>query len=227
MTGLASVSADCGEAAFLSVRGIGLAGASPVDRSPRRSLQWRANHAAASHREAQLATSAPPDACIVPRPSISLPSHRRCEAHRTCPRRPVCGPAVRCACRAQSQATRLAEAAADRSSCPKPRAAFDRRCRFGCEFAGIRCRHTSRRDRAAQCAQQDRAIALVGAVARGDDTDDSDVDFVADFDKGVTLFDMCGLQAALEDLLGADVDVVPRSSVKRGCQRIFDDAIEL
>ena len=76
VTGLASVSAVCGEAAFLSVRGIGLAGASPVDRSPRRSLQWRANHAAASHREAQLATSAPPNAWIVPRPSISLPSHR-------------------------------------------------------------------------------------------------------------------------------------------------------
>ena len=81
--------------------------------------------------------------------------------------------------------------------------------------------------RAAAARNKCRAIALVGSVARGDDTDDSDVDFVADFDKGVTLFDMCGLQAALEDLLGADVDVVPRSSVKRGCQRIFDDAIEL
>lgn len=72
-----------------------------------------------------------------------------------------------------------------------------------------------------------RAIALVGSVARGEDTDDSDYDFVADFDAGVTLFDMCGLQAALEDLLGADVDVVPRTSVKKRCRGILDDAIEL
>ena len=81
--------------------------------------------------------------------------------------------------------------------------------------------------RAAAAKNRCRSIALVGSVARGEDADESDYDFVADFDKGVTLFDMCGLQAALEDLLGADVDVVPRSSVRDSCRNIFDDAIEL
>ena len=81
--------------------------------------------------------------------------------------------------------------------------------------------------RAAAARNKCRSIALVGSVARGEDTADSDFDFVADFDAGVTLFDMCGLQAALEDLLGADVDVVPRSGVKEGCREILDDAIEL
>ena len=81
--------------------------------------------------------------------------------------------------------------------------------------------------RAAAARNKCRSIALAGSVARGEDTDDSDYDFVADFDKGVTLFDMCGLQAALEDLLGAEVDVVPRSSVRDSCRYIFDDAIEL
>ncbi len=81
--------------------------------------------------------------------------------------------------------------------------------------------------RAAAARNRCRAISLVGSVARGEDTEDSDYDFVADFDKGVTLFDMCGLEAALEDLLGADVDVVPRSSVRDSCQNIFDGAIPL
>ena len=81
--------------------------------------------------------------------------------------------------------------------------------------------------RAAAARNKCRAIALVGSVARGEDTDDSDYDFVADFDADVTLFDMCGLQAALEDLLEADVDVVPRSGVRESCLSILDDAIEL
>lgn len=81
--------------------------------------------------------------------------------------------------------------------------------------------------RAAAASNRCRSIALVGSVARGQDADGSDYDFVADFDEGVTLFDMCGLQAALEDLLGADVDVVPRSSVRDSCRNIFDDAIQL
>ena len=81
--------------------------------------------------------------------------------------------------------------------------------------------------RAAAARNKCRAVALVGSVARGEDTDDSDYDFVADFDAGVKLFDMCGLQAELEDLLGADVDVVPRSGVRESCRSIFDDAIEL
>ena len=81
--------------------------------------------------------------------------------------------------------------------------------------------------RAAAARNKCRAISLVGSVARGEDTDDSDYDLVADFNAGVTLFDMCGLQAELEDLLGADVDVVPRSGVRESCLSIFDDAIEL
>ena len=38
--------------------------------------------------------------------------------------------------------------------------------------------------RAAAARNKCRAIALVGSVARGEDTDDSDYDFVADFRCG-------------------------------------------
>ena len=38
--------------------------------------------------------------------------------------------------------------------------------------------------RAAAARHKCRSIALAGSVARAEDTDDSDYDFVADFDKG-------------------------------------------
>ncbi len=38
-----------------------------------------------------------------------------------------------------------------------------------------------------------RSIALVGSVAREEDTAESDYDFLVDFKKGVTLFDIGGL----------------------------------
>ncbi|MCY4494137.1 MAG: nucleotidyltransferase domain-containing protein [Acidimicrobiaceae bacterium] len=81
--------------------------------------------------------------------------------------------------------------------------------------------------RAAAARHRCRSIALVGSVARGEDSQESDYDFLADFEKGVTLFDQCGLQAALEDLLGSEVDVVPRSSIRESYQNMYDDAIKL
>ncbi len=71
------------------------------------------------------------------------------------------------------------------------------------------------------------SIALVGSVAREEDTVESDYDFLVDFKKGVTLFDIGGLQADLEDLLGCSVDIVPRSCVRETCREMFEDAIQL
>ena len=81
--------------------------------------------------------------------------------------------------------------------------------------------------RAAAERNRARAIALVGSVARGDDSADSDYDFLVDFEEGVTLFDIGGLEADLEDLLGANVDVVPRSCLRESCRAMLDDAIAL
>ncbi len=53
-----------------------------------------------------------------------------------------------------------------------------------------------------------RAVELFGSVARGDDTPDSDIDFLVEFDKGSSLFDLMDLQEALQELLGVPVDVV-------------------
>jgi uncharacterized protein len=53
-----------------------------------------------------------------------------------------------------------------------------------------------------------RTIALFGSVARGDDTDTSDIDFLVEFEDGSRLFDILHLQEALRELIGREVDVV-------------------
>ena len=95
----------------------------------------------------------------------------------------------------------------------------------------------SRRDRvlgehreailAAAAANKASSIALVGSVARGEDTEDSDYDFLAAFEPGATLFDVGGLLVALEELLGADVDVIDADGVKPKHRELLAEAITL
>ena len=79
--------------------------------------------------------------------------------------------------------------------------------------------------RAAAARNRARSIALVGSVARGDDAAGSDYDFLADFRPGVSLFDIAGLQIELEELLGAEVDVVPASCLRDSHRGMIEDAI--
>lgn len=51
-------------------------------------------------------------------------------------------------------------------------------------------------------------VRVAGSVARGDETDTSDVDFLVEMDAGRSLLDRASLLVALEDLLGCKVDVV-------------------
>lgn len=71
------------------------------------------------------------------------------------------------------------------------------------------------------------SIALIGSVARGDDTSDSDYDFLARFAKGASLFDLAGLKLALQDLLGRDVDVISVGSLNEKHRNMVDEAIAL
>lgn len=71
------------------------------------------------------------------------------------------------------------------------------------------------------------SIALVGSVARGDDTDGSDYDFLARFTKGASLFDLAGLKLALQDLLRSDVDVISVGSLNEKHRHMLDEAIAL
>lgn len=48
---------------------------------------------------------------------------------------------------------------------------------------------------------------VFGSVARGEDTEESDLDLWIDAPPGFTLFDLGGLIADLQELLGVPVDV--------------------
>ncbi len=81
--------------------------------------------------------------------------------------------------------------------------------------------------RQAAALRKASSIALVGSVARGADTDDSDYDFLARFIEGASLFDLAGLQEDLQGLLGRNVDVISAGGLKDKHRGILHDAITL
>jgi len=59
-----------------------------------------------------------------------------------------------------------------------------------------------------------RDIRVFGSVARGDNRDDSDVDFLVNLEPNRSLFDLAGLAEDLRDLLGVRVDVITPESLR-------------
>jgi uncharacterized protein len=71
-------------------------------------------------------------------------------------------------------------------------------------------------------------VRVFGSVARGDNDERSDVDFLVDMDPGRTLFDLSGLLLDLEALLGTSVDVVTERGLRpRIRQRVLTEATPL
>jgi hypothetical protein len=66
---------------------------------------------------------------------------------------------------------------------------------------------------------------VFGSVARGDDTEDSDIDLLVSFPPGTTIFDLAALTNDLEDLLGRHVDVVGDSGRSRALRRARREAV--
>lgn len=55
--------------------------------------------------------------------------------------------------------------------------------------------------------------SLFGSVARGEDTRESDVDFLVELEAGRSLIDLAGLRLDLSEALGRDVDVATPNSL--------------
>lgn len=67
---------------------------------------------------------------------------------------------------------------------------------------------------------------VFGSAARGEDTATSDVDVMVDLDHDADLLSLVRLERELGDLLGVDVDVVPRSAMSEDLRRAADaDAV--
>lgn len=76
-------------------------------------------------------------------------------------------------------------------------------------------------------AHRARDMRVVGSVARGEDTFDSDVDLVVRFDDGADVFDQAGLVLDLEALLGRHVDVLSERALKSRDTLIREQAVPL
>jgi len=68
--------------------------------------------------------------------------------------------------------------------------------------------------RAAAEASGARDVRVFGSVARGEEGDASDVDFLVRLDPGRTLLDLARLEVRLERLLGRRVDVMTEGELR-------------
>ena len=71
-------------------------------------------------------------------------------------------------------------------------------------------------------------VGVFGSIARGDQSPNSDVDFLVDFEPGRSLLDLTGLWLDLEVALGCPVDVVSSRGIRpRVAAEVMRDAISL
>ena len=71
-------------------------------------------------------------------------------------------------------------------------------------------------------------ISVFGSLLRGEMREDSDIDFLVDFEEGYSLLDVGRLLYELKDLLGCEVDVIDRPSLRHELhEAVFREAQKL
>lgn len=65
-------------------------------------------------------------------------------------------------------------------------------------------------------SQPIKRVWLFGSYSRGEETADSDIDLLVDYDKStpISLLKICGIITDLEDILGKRVDLVENGKLK-------------
>ncbi|MDP2998899.1 MAG: nucleotidyltransferase family protein [Bryobacterales bacterium] len=89
---------------------------------------------------------------------------------------------------------------------------------------------SARRDEILKLAAKRGAknVRVFGSVARGDNDERSDVDFLVEMEPGRTLFDLSGLLLDLEAVLHTPVDVVTEKGLRpRVRERVLAEAVPL
>jgi uncharacterized protein len=70
-----------------------------------------------------------------------------------------------------------------------------------------------------------RNVRIFGSLARGDDDEESDLDFLVEMEPGRSLLDHAALLIDLEKLLGCKVDVMSEKGIKaRIRERVLREA---
>lgn len=62
---------------------------------------------------------------------------------------------------------------------------------------------------------------IFGSVARGDESESSDIDVLVDFKEDADIFDFVGLSLFLEEKLLKPVDIVPTDTIKGDARNII------
>lgn len=76
-------------------------------------------------------------------------------------------------------------------------------------------------------AHKGRSVAVVGSVARSENTADSDIDLLVEFEPASSLLDLIDLEEALQHLLGTRVDVISAGALLDRDIDIRRDALPL
>jgi predicted nucleotidyltransferase len=63
-----------------------------------------------------------------------------------------------------------------------------------------------------------REVGLFGSFVRGEQSANSDIDVLAEFEDGADLFDLIGLTLYLEEVFQRKVDVVPKRALRSELQ---------
>lgn len=73
-----------------------------------------------------------------------------------------------------------------------------------------------------------KSLAIFGSYARGEQTEDSDVDILVEFDKVIDLFRYIELENYLSDIVHHKVDLVMRDALKvRIKDRVLKEAVNI
>ncbi len=71
-------------------------------------------------------------------------------------------------------------------------------------------------------------VRVFGSVARGEDDEQSDIDFLVEMEPTRSLFDLGGFMMSLQELLGRPVDVVTEDGLKMRIRaRVLQEAVAL
>jgi predicted nucleotidyltransferase len=87
-----------------------------------------------------------------------------------------------------------------------------------------------KRDEIRRIAQKHGAvdIRLFGSVARGEATEESDIDLLVELEEGRSLLDVGGMLMELREALGVEVDLTTTSSLPRDeRERILESSASL